>query len=1333
MREKISVIIPCYNVENMILRCLDSVFAQDITAADYEVICVDDKSTDGTLARLLDYEKLHTESMTVIPLQENGKQGRARNIALEYATGDYVTYVDADDLIAPGMLRLLYETMGRYQCDVVECNYKQFSADSDLSVETKGEVEVYDMTDVLWRKACILRRFPRVAPWGRLYRRRLLEKKEVFFPEGITMEDNYFSVLCMANMEKYVWIPQTLYFYYINPEGTYHNRKSVNYYMDVTIVQNAAIDTIRELGLLSDCDKELEYLYFFNGFCNPISRMIDHQEYFSYENYLWLYKELNKRYPKAFENPYVMQSQMALIMFSREVCKRLFTEQELLTALYGDTANTKVSVLIVAFNQREALCRTLDSLLRQSYDNMEIVIVDDASMDGTLDAVQSLYGDRENICYLCNDTAQGFGASYNAGAACATGAWLVFAECGDQWQEDRLKIQMNAVRRDCDWNYCTVIAGDQTYPRVEWEKYKRSGMLMPTLLLEDQISLKGVLLKKICFEELNGFDEDLPERQEYDLLLRLSEKFYGEQVQEKLVYAVQRKVDADNYVTADTYLLLKYAEQIGRFALKRDKLVSVIENAGFLDKLDTFWEYVDYLLEDPEYKRILEEYVEKHNLVRYLEECEADTIIGVKNCTGCGACAGICPAGAVSMEQDERGFLIPKIDEDRCVHCGKCVRHCPTQVDLKGCFRKQVCYAVQAQDAYRNRGSSGGMFPLLAEYMLDLGGYVAGAVFDVDYSVKHVVSNDPKVVAGMYGSKYVQSDCGGVYPQIEMLLKKGNKVLFSGVACQVAGLKVYLGKEYENLYTVDVVCHGVPSPGAWKEYLRELSEEGGEIREIGFRDKRHLGWDTGLYVRYEDGREYVNRNAAYIKAYLYNWILRDSCYHCDFKAESYSDMTLGDFWGIEKIDERYDNLGTSFVTVNTLRGEELYRGVNKSFRLHDILPVKAAVKNNLCIEKSVPDNRMHKLLKNAWQGGGWKQNIETVYDRLHFDVAFVGWLGENYGNAITNFALYKTLETFGSVLLVDTGINRAKGKFLDFLQKYFVHSSEFYPRGEWEKLQEHCDTFLVGSDQVWNSQLADEAGWGNFFQLGFVKGDKRRISYASSFGQKGLEASGEQMKELYRKFDRISVREEFGVDVCREQYQVDAVHVVDPVFLLQKGDYDRLIDGWISEITRQEMFQLEKEEYIVAYLLDPTVEKQKFCKELQRRAKGIKIIYMIDNDRKTRDLHRHILQFENVKLELDVEEWLYYLRNAKYVVTDSFHGTCFLLIFHKLFLSFTNRQTDRFKFFDKFPGLSGHILSMTDSKNCDKIFEQIDYAAVDEALSKERDYSMQWLREALRA
>lgn len=337
VKDKISIIIPCYNVENLIKRCLDSVFKQTVQTVNYEVICVDDKSEDNTLEVLLLYEKVYPQNMVVIPLEENGKQGRARNIALDYASGNFIMYVDADDVIADGMLEVLYHAIIKYQCDVAECAYKSFTDEPDMDVETRGKVEIYDMDDVAWRRACILRHFHKTAPWGRLYKKELLEYEDVFFPERITMEDTYFTELCMSRMHRYVYIPETYYFYYINSNGTYHSAQALTYYMDSMQTQNWATDRIAEEGLLAECSLEWEYLHFLKAFCDPIARMLKSKEFFSYENYVWAYTELHTRFSTAAENIYVKDSTAVTVAFSREIAKKIYSEQELAMLMYGES------------------------------------------------------------------------------------------------------------------------------------------------------------------------------------------------------------------------------------------------------------------------------------------------------------------------------------------------------------------------------------------------------------------------------------------------------------------------------------------------------------------------------------------------------------------------------------------------------------------------------------------------------------------------------------------------------------------------------------------------------------------------------------------------------------------------------------------------------------------------------------------------------------------------------------------------------------------------------------------------------------------------------------
>lgn len=335
--EKISVIIPCYNVEKWVKRCLDSVFAQTVESVAYEVICIDDKSTDNTLEILLSYEVCHTENMIVIPLEENGGQGHARNTALDYASGDYILYVDADDLIADGMLEILYQVLTKYQCDVVGCDLKPFTDESELTAWGTGEIKVYDMSNISYRKACLLQHAFRVNAPARLYKKELLENEDIFFVENITMEDIYFTELCMSHMQRYGYIPGSYYFYYINDKGTYHNPQSLTYYMDSMKVQNWATDKIIADKLLAGCEQEWEYLHFMKAFCEPMTRMLRDKRFFSYENYVWAFSELKKRFPDASENVYIAGSATALIMFVREIAKILYSEQDLARMMYGES------------------------------------------------------------------------------------------------------------------------------------------------------------------------------------------------------------------------------------------------------------------------------------------------------------------------------------------------------------------------------------------------------------------------------------------------------------------------------------------------------------------------------------------------------------------------------------------------------------------------------------------------------------------------------------------------------------------------------------------------------------------------------------------------------------------------------------------------------------------------------------------------------------------------------------------------------------------------------------------------------------------------------------
>lgn len=308
-----------------------------------------------------------------------------------------------------------------------------------------------------------------------------------------------------------------------------------------------------------------------------------------------------------------------------------------------------------------------------------------------------------------------------------------------------------------------------------------------------------------------------------------------------------------------------------------------------------------------------------------------ETVIEKQLCTGCHACFNACPVRAIRMEEDEEGFLYPLIDPQLCVDCGKCQAVCPvlTPVDRKGELASFACYA-QDQEVHQS-SSSGGVFALLAREVLAQGGYVCGAAFDRQFCVAHVIINDLCGIDTLKGSKYVQSKIGDVYREVEDKLKTGKTVLFSGTSCQVGGLKSYLGKDYEHLLTVDLVCHGVPSPGVWRAYLSSIAKNN-KVVGVSFRNKSRGIHEATLDYSFENGSKYQEKynESPYIKGFLKNLTLRPSCFECRFKGvKRCSDLTIGDFWAVKEFHPDMDNeQGVSAVIVHTKNGLEWFRKIN---------------------------------------------------------------------------------------------------------------------------------------------------------------------------------------------------------------------------------------------------------------------------------------------------------------------------------------------------------------------------------------------------------------------
>lgn len=335
-----------------------------------------------------------------------------------------------------------------------------------------------------------------------------------------------------------------------------------------------------------------------------------------------------------------------------------------------------------------------------------------------------------------------------------------------------------------------------------------------------------------------------------------------------------------------------------------------------------------------------------------------------KACCGCGACAQACPVNCIRMAADAEGFRYPEVDEAKCIQCGLCQKICPVMHKNSRISSTPKAYAAYNLDEkVRMASSSGGVFSLVAEHVLAGNGVVYGAALTKDQKVRHIRVTDPEAMAALRGSKYVQSDTDGIYLQVKRDLDAGRPVLFTGTPCQVAGLRSFLRKEYDNLFCMDIICHGVPSPMVWEKYVahRENIAES-PVTQISFRNKSQ-GWKTyAVNFGFSNDAEYLEdyRKDAFMRAFLQDLCLRPSCYACAFKtANRISDMTLADFWGIENVcPEMDDDKGTSLVLLHSKTGEMLFEAIRGNLRYREV-DFEAAVKGNPAITESArkPENR----------------------------------------------------------------------------------------------------------------------------------------------------------------------------------------------------------------------------------------------------------------------------------------------------------------------------------------------------------------------------------------
>ena len=340
-------------------------------------------------------------------------------------------------------------------------------------------------------------------------------------------------------------------------------------------------------------------------------------------------------------------------------------------------------------------------------------------------------------------------------------------------------------------------------------------------------------------------------------------------------------------------------------------------------------------------------------------------MIEIKNkvdCCGCNACGDVCAHGAITFKTDIEGFWYPEVDKAKCVDCGLCEKVCPNihaQELKKNDFEKpaKTIAAINKDTLVRWNSTSGGAFSALADAMYEQGGYVSGALYNEDFSVRNYISNRPEDLEKLRSSKYLQSNAEGVYKEIRALLRKGEKVLTCGTPCQMAGLRSFLMKDYDNLIIVDFICRGVNSPKVYRKYLDSLERKyEGKVVYVKAKNKE-LGWrNLTRKVVFDNGKTYygVHMEDDFRRGYHTNVFCRPSCYDCKFKGfPRIADITIADYWGIEKVDPNLDNnVGTSMILLNSKKGVAYFEKVKDKLEWEET-KFESILPGNIALRKSI--------------------------------------------------------------------------------------------------------------------------------------------------------------------------------------------------------------------------------------------------------------------------------------------------------------------------------------------------------------------------------------------
>ncbi len=690
-----------------------------------------------------------------------------------------------------------------------------------------------------------------------------------------------------------------------------------------------------------------------------------------------------------------------------------------------------------------------------------------------------------------------------------------------------------------------------------------------------------------------------------------------------------------------------------------------------------------------------------------------------KTCVGCFACRSVCKFDAIYMDLDSEGFEKAHVRESQCKSCGACIKVCPQITGPSEGNPEPASYAVKADPETLAVSSSGGAFSLLANWMLDKGGYVCGTVFDEDLNVVYKLTKDRDVIARMRGSKYVFSEMRDIYDEVKKALFDSS-VLFVGLPCQVKALRNYIGED-ENLYTVDLLCGGQPSKGVYRRYVSEISAEK-PVSNLRFRSKDQV-YGT-LVIEYADGTRKVSLGDKYYAAFNRHLIKSNACNGCLFsETPKPGDITIGDLWGAERYIRDIDvEEGISVMLVNSEKGEEVFREVSQKASYLRQVPlgfVKRFNRFGSALPVHIARRRFYDMINRGF-------TVKKAVDYSlagRFDVGITGlWRVDDYGGEVSYYALYMFFRDNGMEPLMIEARSDLKG--LPEEPSLFKTRYTFNSRARWYKdpidqgeLGARVYNFVAGPGPIWDRRIIGQEVVG-CYALDFISPWRNKISVASVMGTdtfSGNENEAARFSELIKRLDRVSVSDGATKVFC-DKLEKEAKIVLDPVFLCDMSHYDDL-----TERSRA-MFPTG---FVMTYMMHRGTDG--FEGILDSLGMGT---LNVGNSMKDYNPKGGLPQ-TNVYY---IENWLKCIKSSSFVLTDSYYAVAFAIIYRKPFVVISKDPSKK--------GRLSTLLSLLGLEDrmyggYDEVVESgilnsnIDYDAVHERLQELREESQSWILESM--